>query len=79
MMYQLIKEIASGTLFRYLPCEPRDLDGVYDPNIEHPIISPAELWPPSAQKSRAFMPLSSLLVLYSSSVLFVFILFSFFR
>jgi len=43
VMYQLIKEIASGGDFRYLPCEPRDLDGVYDPNIEHPIISPAKL------------------------------------
>ena len=43
VMYQLIKEIASGGDFRYLPCEPRDLDGVYNPNIEHPIISPVKL------------------------------------
>ena len=43
VMYQLIKEIASGGDFRYLPCEPRDLDGVYDSNIEHPIISPTKL------------------------------------
>jgi len=43
VMYQLIKEIASEGDFRYLPCEPRDLDGVFDPNIEHPIISPANL------------------------------------
>lgn len=51
VMYQLIREIASEGDFRYLPCEPRDLDGIFDPSIEHPIISPAKL-PNYGQRSE---------------------------
>jgi hypothetical protein len=42
-MHQLIKEIVAGGDIRRFPCDPYDLDGVYNPDLEHPIISPAKL------------------------------------